>query len=304
MTQRVSVVIPLYNHANYITAAIQSVLAQGQIVGEIIVINDGSTDTSSAVMADLVHLDPRIIFWSQPNRGAHATLNAGMARATGDILAILNSDDIYAPGRLTRLVAALDLDLGADLAASSIKFIDGNGTEITNSWHNEALGGFKARGDLGLSLMDANFLMTTSNFVMRRTLVEKIGAFAPLRYAHDLDFGLRAAANGCRLAFVDEKLLAYRFHATNTIHENHSRVRWEWAIAAAHFLHRVTTSTDHPDVDWDRIKQAFAIAQKHSLAQAIEYSIIYFSRHPVNSLERSQILYDRKFDKIMMECLQ
>jgi cellulose synthase/poly-beta-1,6-N-acetylglucosamine synthase-like glycosyltransferase len=115
---RISVVIPLYNHARFIGEAVDSVLLQGSIVRELIVVDDGSSDESAAVMREIKRRDPRIVFWSQPNRGAHTAINSGLWRATGYLLTILNSDDVYAPARLTRLADALDADPSADIAAS------------------------------------------------------------------------------------------------------------------------------------------------------------------------------------------
>ena len=115
---RVSVVIPLYNHAAYVAAAVRSVLDQGPILRELIVVDDGSTDGSAEAMRVLCRDDPRIVFWSQDNRGALAALNAGLLRAGGEFVAVLNSDDCYQPGRLQALAEALDRDAGAALAAS------------------------------------------------------------------------------------------------------------------------------------------------------------------------------------------
>src|ERR1700759_2346992 len=96
---RVSVVVPLFNHAAYIGDAIASILAQGAIVHEVLVIDDGSTDNSAMVMETLLRWDKRITFARQANQGAHAAINAGLARCTGDLLTILNSDDAYVQGR-------------------------------------------------------------------------------------------------------------------------------------------------------------------------------------------------------------
>lgn len=303
MPQHVSVIIPLYNHASYIREAVKSVLAEGSVVAEIIVIDDGSTDNSYDVMQEIVPLDRRIVCWTQPNRGAHSAINAGLYRATSESVAILNSDDAYVAGRLVRLIEALDLDDGADMAASSIRFVDDVGVEISNQWHADALASFKARGDLGLSLMNSNFLMTTSNFVFRRRLIDEIGAFAPLRYAHDLDFGLRAAALGHRLAFIDEPLLSYRMHAANTIKEDHTRVRREWALAAAHFIHLMWAPVYRRTADWKRLHEAFTILDSHSLARAVDYCLFYFRRYPTDSLEHSRILTDREFNEILVSSL-
>jgi glycosyltransferase involved in cell wall biosynthesis len=104
---RVSVVVPLYNHAGYITLAIGSVLAQGEVLREVVVIDDGSTDDSARIMQGLAARDPRIRFRSQPNQGAHATINAGLAECGADCFAILNSDDIFMPSRLHTLALLL-----------------------------------------------------------------------------------------------------------------------------------------------------------------------------------------------------
>ena len=134
----VSVVVPLYNHAAFITEAIGSILSQGNVVKEVVVIDDGSTDASAGVMERLKRLDKRIRFERQTNQGAHATINTALGRCRGEMVAILNSDDAYLPGRLTTLAAALDADRGADIAASGLQFMDGSGRGIENPWYTQA----------------------------------------------------------------------------------------------------------------------------------------------------------------------
>ena len=104
----ISVVIPLYNHEKYIHATVESVLSQDLKPSEIIIVNDGSTDGSAQIMTDILHRHPDIVYWSQPNQGAYQAINAGIHRATGDLVAILNSDDCYHPQRLRRCAQVLD----------------------------------------------------------------------------------------------------------------------------------------------------------------------------------------------------
>jgi len=107
---RVSVAIPVFNRAGSVGAAIDSVLAQDPAPFEVIVVDDGSTDATPAVLAGY---GDRIVAISQANAGAAAARNAAMARARGDWIAFLDSDDLWYPGRL----AALARDLaGADPA--------------------------------------------------------------------------------------------------------------------------------------------------------------------------------------------
>ncbi len=235
---RVSVVIPLYNHERYIEAAIGSVLSQTVPPAEIIVIDDGSTDGSAAIVRRLCQDHPEIIFWSWSNQGAHHTLNAGVLRATGDFVAILNSDDCYAPDRLAACLAAVQCDPSIDVVATGASFLDEHGDAAANPWYDDALAFYKREGDFVLGLFHANFLVTTSNLFIRRSLFESIGYFSPLRYTHDLEFFLRLILGRKLVHFLDSPLVAYRLHGRNTISENKAREDVERAAVFAFFLYR------------------------------------------------------------------
>jgi len=297
---RVSVIIPLYNHRHYITQAFESVLLQGNVVKELIVIDDGSRDESAAVMDRLAERDSRVRFLRQDNQGAHATINRGLGLAGGEFVTILNSDDAYAPGRFAALIRALDLDPGSDIAASAIAFMDGQGLPISNPWFDDALNNFKSTRDFALAMIDANFLMTTSNFFMRRIVLEKLRGFAPLRYAHDLDFALRWAAQGMRLCFIDRPLMNYRFHATNTISENHTKVRMEWALCAAVFLRLKYGASFSVSVP-----QHQAILQtldRHGLRRGTECALAWLQRCNLDAVSDA-LMGDTKFMADMLEAI-
>lgn len=286
--------MPLYNHAAYITAAVESVLTQGEVLREMVVIDDGSTDDSARVMGGLAARDPRIRFRSQSNRGAHATINAGLRDCTGEFVAILNSDDLYEPGRLDALALRLDADAGADLAASGIRFIDGQGGSIGNDWYAAALA-FRAGRDMGTALVNANFLMTTSNFLFRRDLTARIGEFAALRYTHDLDFALRALACGRHIALLEEPLLRYRLHGSNTISEDHRRVRAEWAATAAAYLTLLWDRPGAPEPDWDAAAAMEEVLTRHELGRAVHLCMAWLRRNGGGRLDTGPLLADEAF---------
>jgi glycosyltransferase involved in cell wall biosynthesis len=217
--------VPLFNHARYIEEAIASVLTQGAIVLEVVVIDDGSTDNSAAAMERLVRWDKRITFTRQTNQGAHAAINAGLANCTGDLLTILNSDDAYTQGRLAVMAGALDRDEAADIAVSGLQFMNGAGAPVANAWYGEQLAFYRAGAELGVALLNGNFVMSTSNLLFRRRALEAIGPFAPLRYVHDLDWMLRALALDHRIIRLERDLIRYRIHGKNTISEDHGAVR-------------------------------------------------------------------------------
>ncbi|MCU0839480.1 MAG: glycosyltransferase, partial [Rhodospirillales bacterium] len=97
MRVTVAVVIPTYNRAHCVSEAIESVLAQTVPADEVIVVDDGSTDTTPEVLAGF---GDRIIVIRQPNRGVSAARNAGIARATSEWITFLDSDDVWYPNRV------------------------------------------------------------------------------------------------------------------------------------------------------------------------------------------------------------
>jgi glycosyltransferase involved in cell wall biosynthesis len=103
---KISVIVPAFNHEAYIVDALHSVLAQTLGDLELIVIDDASRDGTWDAIQSI--RDPRLrAFRHKDNQGAHVTLNEGLGLASGDFLAILNSDDAFHPERLERLVGAL-----------------------------------------------------------------------------------------------------------------------------------------------------------------------------------------------------
>jgi glycosyltransferase involved in cell wall biosynthesis len=235
----VSVVIPSYNHASFIAEAVNSVLNQSVRDLELIVIDDGSTDTSLSVLAGFS--DPRLKVISQTNQGAHAAINRGLGEASGKYLAILNSDDAYYPRRLERAIAALEADPQAGLVGSFIEIVDAEDKTLgikhsyqdCSPWLLEIPEqSFRAGDDLRAALLTENYWATTSNYVFPRSWFERVGEFLPLRYAHDWDFALRMA-KVARLVMLPEVLMRYRVHEKNTIRENQAAMVFEicWCLA-------------------------------------------------------------------------
>jgi glycosyltransferase involved in cell wall biosynthesis len=295
------VVVPLYNHAAYIGVAIDSVLAQGEVVREVVVIDDGSTDDSPRVMQELARRDARIRFRRQANQGAHATINAGLRDCGGDFVAILNSDDAWLPGRLDALALLLDATPDAALAASGIAFMDGSGAAIGNDWYRDALAFHQAGADLGTALVNANLLMTTSNFLLRRNLLAHTGDFAALRYAHDLDFALRLLALGHGIVFSTDVLLRYRQHGSNTISEDHRKVRAEWAACAAAYLTLLWDRPGAPEPDWNAAAATEEVLRRHELTRAVGPCMAYLRRHGGGRLDTGPLLADEAFRARMLE---
>jgi|GEM_PF-4911042 len=216
----VSVIIPAYNHERWIKETLDSVLNQSFRELEVIVIDDGSTDNTAALVAACE--DHRVCLQIQNNQGTAAALNRGLTCSRGRYLAILNSDDLFLPERLSHFVEVLEANPRFALAFSQVRLVDSDSLALQQGfeleWLKHAEGDFAHSQDLLLSLLRDNFLCTSSNFFFRRSLLCRIGAFRPLRYVNDLDFLLRALLRH-EAYFCERELLAYRLHSGNTLKE-------------------------------------------------------------------------------------
>ena len=144
-------------------------------------------------------------------------------------------------------------------------------------------------------MLNGNFVMTTSNLVVRRPVFDAVGPFAALRYTHDLDWLLRALALGYRLAVVESELLRYRIHARNTIAEDHAGVRAEWAMSAAAYLTMLWDRPGAPPVDWQHAASAQAVLRQHELDRAAALCMAYLRRAGPAGLDRATLLDDTVF---------
>lgn len=239
-----SIIIPLYNHEHFIKEAIDSIINQSYQSFELIIIDDGSSDRSLSI-AESYH-DSRITVLAQKNMGAHNAINRGLSIAKGEYLAILNSDDVYEKDRFKVMIDYMEKHSDVSFLCSYITVINDHGKKlgIKEGWKNmepwsvpnpnntlAETDCFKQR------LIINNFTATTSNFLFRRSLYEKIGGMRNLRFAHDWDFALRAAEVAeCRI--LEVPLLRYRIHESNTISSNRKWMLFEIAWIWASNLHR------------------------------------------------------------------
>jgi glycosyltransferase involved in cell wall biosynthesis len=119
---KVSVVLPVFNVERYVAASIQSVLAQTYVGFELIIVDDGSTDGSLRLCQEFI--DPRIQIIQQKNRGLAGARNTGIRHATGEYIALLDSDDLFAPEKLQRHIEHLDRSPKVGISFSRSAFID------------------------------------------------------------------------------------------------------------------------------------------------------------------------------------
>jgi glycosyltransferase involved in cell wall biosynthesis len=236
----ISVVIPLYNHAPYIEAALRSVLSQTSPADEIVIVDDGSSDHGFELAERLLANVPHARMFRQDNAGAHHALNRAIGASRGEYIAVLNSDDVFALTRLERCREIIGARPGVELIAGGVGIIDSNDARQTSGSAIEWLGRawrFLRETQLPqLALLHENFVVSTSNMVFARALWTAAGGFQPLRYCHDLDFLMFACAHGSVFLDLEHEHIAYRVHEGNTIAEDFGKVHIEVAAVIAQTL--------------------------------------------------------------------
>ena len=193
----VSIVTPSFNHAKFLEATIRSVVCQGYPNLDYLIMDGGSTDESVAIIRRYASA---LSYWvSESDAGQADAINKGWRRAQGEILAYLNSDDLYLPHAIRRVVECFVQHPEVDLVYGSLQVVDEQGRPAGKSVEVP---------DVSLSWLLRRPIPQPTMFI-RRSVVERIGLFDPsLYYVFDWDFCLRAAVAGIRMARIPGAPLA------------------------------------------------------------------------------------------------
>jgi GT2 family glycosyltransferase len=202
----VSVIVPAYRVAQYIAAALDSILAQTFQDFEIIVVNDGSPDTEELEKV----LEPyrsRIIYLRQENQGLAGARNTGIRAARGAFIAPLDADDMWYPEHLAAQLALFDADPSLDMVYAHARFF-GNVPEAGKT----SLQLRPSRGQVTFErLVTQQCSVNVCACVIRREILFRAGLFDPtLRRTEDIDMWLRVALHGGRIAYQQRVLAHYR----------------------------------------------------------------------------------------------
>ena len=208
----VSVVIPAKNAAAYIGEAIESALMQGG-VGEIIVVDDGSTDGTDAIVRAI--REPRLRLMRNDASGVSAARNLGARNARRDWLLFLDADDRLRPDAVRTLLATARTAPQAVLVYGDYNTIDSAGRTIGR--RDLLKGRLKPSGNVLERLAGGNFIVNGGIMLIRADAFHTSGGFdASLRYCEDWHCWCRLAATG-EFAYVPKLLLDYRLHTANTM---------------------------------------------------------------------------------------
>lgn len=231
MQPKVSVIIPVYNIASYLSTCLESVVNQSYTNLEIVVINDGSTDESPKIVDRYTACDPRITCISQPNRGLPAARQTGTEAASGDFILHLDGDD-YLPHEAVEVLVRKQGETGADM-------VFGNFTECYPD-HSESI--TIDLGDLsGAEISGADYLrqvvlspVCRRGYVwgrlLRKELLQNL-SYQQTNLEEDVYMMFQIASRCRKIAFTEQVTYYYRRHRNSITNEN--AVRFQ----RAHILH-------------------------------------------------------------------
>ncbi|MGB3968800.1 MAG: glycosyltransferase, partial [Planctomycetota bacterium] len=229
----VTVLIPSFRHAEFVTATLHSVLAQRHPDFKVLVVDDCSPDDTVARARAVA--DPRVEVRVNPeNLGLGNSVLRALATIDTPFVALLNSDDLFHPDRLAKCRDVLLAKPDVQLVTTGVALVDRDGGELTPANTSLVLDGQQVfdwvhwyagaspptdlvHDELFGALLEHNFLATSSNLVCRTDwLRAQAGSLQSLKYCLDWQLFLQAALED-GLHHIHEPLVAYRLHATNTV---------------------------------------------------------------------------------------
>jgi glycosyltransferase involved in cell wall biosynthesis len=212
---RVSILLTCFNHMRYLPAALESINAQTFRDFEILAIDDGSSDGTREWLT--ARPEPMTRIFNATNLGTYGALNAGLAAAKGELIAVMNDDDLWAPTKLERQVDLLDSHPEIGLVHTDGEFIDGEGKQTPGSPLGFEFPRFET-GELSLALVYQNKIIASAALA-RRSCFDDLGGFNEAYFGSgDWEMWIRIAEKW-KVGFVEEPLTFYRVHGANASHK-------------------------------------------------------------------------------------
>ena len=199
MEPLVSVIIPVFNGERLLREAVQSVLDQQYSPVEIIIVDDGSTDGTAALVKDLPET---VRYLYQANQGPAAARNRGIEHAQGSLLAFADADDLWPAGKLALQLPLLARDPAIEIVMGRIQQVLLSQT-VAGQTQTEVFA-------------EPAFSVNLGSAVIRKSVFERVGLFdETMRYSEDVDWFMRAREAGAAIVTIDAVTLFYRQHEEN-----------------------------------------------------------------------------------------
>jgi glycosyltransferase involved in cell wall biosynthesis len=212
MTPRVSVLLPVWNASATLAVALGSVQRQTFSDWECIVVDDGSSDGTDAIVRAATAADPRVVLVQTPHRGLVPALNEGLTRCRAPLIARMDADDAMHRERLARQCAALVADPALAAVGCHVRIFPRSGMTDRAREYERWLNGLCSADDVRRDAF-VECPIAHPALMMRREMAEL--GYADRGWPEDYDLVLRALAAGLKLGIVSARLLSWRDHAAS-----------------------------------------------------------------------------------------
>jgi GT2 family glycosyltransferase len=287
MTPLVSVVVPSHNRARLLRRTLQSILAQQLRDLEVVVVDDGSTDDTPIVAGSF---DPRVVVLrNQRPGGVSAARNRGIEAARGDWVAFCDDDDLWAPDKLSRQIAAAERDCHGWVYTGDVNVDDG--LQILSGGRPPDPAAVMERLPRWNPISSGG-----SNVVVQSRLLASVGGFdATLRRTEDWDLWIRLSRTGPP-SWVCEPLVAYRFHAGNIASDPGEMVEEARRLSVRHGI-PVDVTAMHRRAAWTALRGGRRLLAVRHYAQAVVRGDLRSIGRAAFALGHPAVGTDRMFDR-------
>ena len=217
-----SICVPTYNGQAYLAEALGSILQQTYASFEVIVVDDGSTDTTLEIVQTFAEADPRLRVYQNPQqRGIPGNWNECVRLARGSYVCVFHQDDVMVPDNLTRKMAVFETDSTLSLVHSLAEpIVEAGAPTRLGNWMEKAEANFIEEGLVYFrKLVLRGDCICAPTVIVRREQLERVGGFDEgLGYACDYEAWMKLCVEG-RVGFVHQALVRYRWHAGNASHQ-------------------------------------------------------------------------------------
>lgn len=237
MTPLISVIMPVYNAGPYLADAIASILSQQNVLFELIVVDDHSTDAAINKLPVELTQDSRFILLSSESRGVVAAMKTGFTHAQGKYIARMDADDIALPDRLSRQYHYLQQHPEIGIAGGQIKIISHADIEEGFLLYERWLNLLCSPQDIEKELFIESPIPNPTAF-FRREIYEALNGYHDPEWAEDYDMWLRAHALGIKMGKPEGVLLHWRDHDARLTHRDSRYTNKLFMKAKAYYLAR------------------------------------------------------------------
>jgi glycosyltransferase involved in cell wall biosynthesis len=255
---RLSIITPSFNQAQFLEATLCSVLDQGYPDLEYIVVDGGSTDGSVEIIQRYAG---RLAYWvSEKDRGQSDAINKGLARASGEVVAWLNSDDTYLSGALAAQVGYLCAHAEVDVVYGDCVYTDAEGKPLQTAYGRP----------FSLTELLRFTIPYQPTLFMRRSVMTRAGMLDPAyHYSMDSEYWLRLHASGARFAYNPKLIATYRLHGASKTVSGIQRMQADWERLIEQYAPPAEKSALRADA---RLQTAMRLAEQGQWRESWRYA--------------------------------